>query len=152
MRGRGVAERPETRALLLARVVFGESDLVVTLLSWADGKVSALAKGARKSQKRFGGALEPFQTLSVALEERRGDLWSLQRAEVQRPRVRLLGRLEAVTAAGEALRWTRHLLPVHARRAARPRWTCAAAAWCARPAEEGRGSSRARSAPPQRRG
>ena len=46
MRGRGVAERPETRALLLARVVFGESDLVVTLLSWADGKVSALARSA----------------------------------------------------------------------------------------------------------
>ncbi len=34
---------------------FGDSDRVVTMMTLAHGKLSALARGARKSQKRFGG-------------------------------------------------------------------------------------------------
>ncbi|MFT4569964.1 MAG: DNA repair protein RecO (recombination protein O) [Hyphomicrobiaceae bacterium] len=50
---------------------FGESDLIVTLLTVEQGKRRSIAKGARRSKKRFaGGALEPFQELSLRLAKR----------------------------------------------------------------------------------
>ncbi len=50
---------------------FGESDLIVTLLTREHGKRRCIAKGARRSKKRFaGGALEPFQELSLRLASR----------------------------------------------------------------------------------
>jgi DNA repair protein RecO (recombination protein O) len=50
---------PETRlgAVVLARANSGEADLVVTFLTRELGLVTALAKNARHSLKRFGGGL-----------------------------------------------------------------------------------------------
>ena len=45
-------EPVHTRALLLKQVDTGESDRVVTLLTEDLGKVSAIARGARRSRKR----------------------------------------------------------------------------------------------------
>ncbi|HEY5376881.1 MAG TPA: recombination protein O N-terminal domain-containing protein, partial [Polyangiaceae bacterium] len=59
-------------ALLLRRVEYGESDLVVTLLTDSIGRVSALARGARKSVKRFGGVIEPMHTLRISYDDRAG--------------------------------------------------------------------------------
>nr|MDQ2647496.1 DNA repair protein RecO [Myxococcota bacterium] len=74
-----------TEALVLRRVEYGDADLIVTLLTLSLGRVSALARGARKSRRRFGGALEPFFTLSVTLEERRSsELFALREASVLR--------------------------------------------------------------------
>src|SRR3569623_1457802 len=44
-----------TSAILLRAVDFGEADRVVTLFGRATGAVVAIARGARKSQKRFAG-------------------------------------------------------------------------------------------------
>ena len=57
----------ETKALVLRRTPYREADLVVTLFTAELGQVSALARAARKSQRRFGGSLEPFHTLEVEL-------------------------------------------------------------------------------------
>lgn len=68
-----------TRALLLRQVDTGESDRVVTLLTEERGKVSAMARGARRSRKRFGAALQPFVLAEAALERRRsGSLLELR--------------------------------------------------------------------------
>ena len=48
-----------TSAIVLRRVAYGEADLVVTLLGLDTGRVSALARAARKSSRRFAGGLEP---------------------------------------------------------------------------------------------
>ncbi len=97
---------------MLRRVEYGEADLVLTLLTRELGKVSALARGARKSQKRFGGALEPMHTLAVALDERPGaELFSLVEAKLQVPRAQLLASLSALEAAGKALSWVRRAAP-----------------------------------------
>lgn len=99
-------------ALVLRRVEFGESDLVLTLFTEALGRVSALARGARKSQRRYGGALEPFFTLSVRLEERAGrELLTLTEASLTRPRTALLGELSRLSAAGRATNWLRQAAP-----------------------------------------
>jgi DNA repair protein RecO (recombination protein O) len=103
-----------TEALVLRRVEYGEADLVVTLLTRSLGRVSALARAARKSRRRFGGALEPFFTLSVTLEERRSsELLGLREASVLRPRTGLLGNLPALTSAGRVLGWVRRAAPAH---------------------------------------
>jgi DNA repair protein RecO (recombination protein O) len=99
-------------ALLLRRVEYGESDLVLTLLTPELGKLSALGRGARKSSKRFGGALEPMHTLRVELDERPGaELLSLTSCKLLTPRGKLLGSLAALEAAGKALSWARRAAP-----------------------------------------
>ncbi len=45
----------------------GESDLLVVLLSPKWGRFTAIAKGARRSKRRFVNALEPFTLLRVHL-------------------------------------------------------------------------------------
>jgi DNA repair protein RecO (recombination protein O) len=99
---------------VLRRVEFGESDLILTLFTRALGRVSALARGARRNSRRFAGALEPFFTLRAVLEERPGvELMTLREAVLARPRSGLLTDLAALSAAGRALGWVRRAAPVH---------------------------------------
>ncbi len=63
-------------ALVLRKSSYGEADLLVTLFSRELGKLRALAKNAKKSQKRFGGRLDFFNRISVdiTLNKRRFNL------------------------------------------------------------------------------
>jgi DNA repair protein RecO (recombination protein O) len=61
-----------TTAIVLRTVNYGEADRVVTLFGRATGRVSALARGARKSQKRFAGGLGLGSVGEVSLRERSG--------------------------------------------------------------------------------
>jgi DNA repair protein RecO (recombination protein O) len=109
---RKASARIATEALLLRRIDYGESDLVVTLLTEKLGKVSALARGARKSMKRFGGSLEPMHTLALELDERpSAELFTLLEAKLKTPRAKILGSLAAMEAAGKALSWVRRAAP-----------------------------------------
>ncbi len=56
-----------TRALVLRTFDQGESDRLVHLFTADQGRVSAIAKGARRSRVRFPGALELFSVLDVRL-------------------------------------------------------------------------------------
>jgi DNA repair protein RecO (recombination protein O) len=103
--------RFETGALLLRTVAYGESDLIVTLLTEQVGKVGVAVRGGRKSSKRVGGALEPFHGIAVTLEDRGRELVTLSEARIVQLRARLASSLEAMDAAGTALRWARHLFP-----------------------------------------
>ena len=74
---------PETRtpAILLRRVEYGDYDLILTFLTRDFGKLSAIAKSARKSAKRFAGLLELFSVLQIVCSSgRRGGLPVLQEA------------------------------------------------------------------------
>ena len=61
-----------TPAIVLRRVAYAEADLVVTLLGSETGRVSALARGARKSSRRFAGGLGMAATGEAMLRERAG--------------------------------------------------------------------------------
>jgi DNA repair protein RecO (recombination protein O) len=81
---------------------------VVTLFTEELGKVAAMARGARKSKRRFAAALEPMHTVRVTLDERPGaELFGLREAVVEVPRTRILADLDRMNAAGQALRWAR---------------------------------------------
>ncbi len=61
-------------AIILRRVAYADYDLILDFLTGAGDKVSAIAKNARKSRKRFAGILEPFSCLeAVFVRPRRGD-------------------------------------------------------------------------------
>jgi DNA repair protein RecO (recombination protein O) len=61
-----------TPALILRSVDFGESDRILHLLVPDGGRLTAIAKGARRSVRRFGGTLDLFNQLNVQLHRRRG--------------------------------------------------------------------------------
>jgi DNA repair protein RecO (recombination protein O) len=60
-----------TEAILLRLLDYGESDRIVTFFTSEFGKVRGIAKGARRSRKRFANVLEPF-CCSHLLFSRRG--------------------------------------------------------------------------------
>jgi DNA repair protein RecO (recombination protein O) len=106
-----VARTFETSALLVRSIAQGESDLLVTFLTREAGIVSARVRGARASVKRFGGALEPLHEILVTLEDKGREFCQLKEARLSRLRTGLVTNLEAMDAAGCALRWTRRLCP-----------------------------------------
>lgn len=57
-------------ALVLSKRAYGESDRIIHLFTLNAGKVSAIAKGAGKSQKRFANTLEPFNHIRVEYFEK----------------------------------------------------------------------------------
>jgi DNA repair protein RecO (recombination protein O) len=73
----------ESEAIILRTYPLRESDLLVTLFSRAEGKIRGVARAAKKSRKRFGGALEPLTVVRVHYEDREGrDLARLDSCEV----------------------------------------------------------------------
>ncbi len=71
-----------TDALILRTYKLGESDRIVVFLTRDRGKKRGVAKNARQSRRRFGGALEPMTTGRVAYVEReRRDLVRLEYVE-----------------------------------------------------------------------
>ena len=58
-------------ALVLRAVEFGESDRIVHLLTPETGRITAIAKGAKRSVKRFGGTLDFFNVLRIQMVQRR---------------------------------------------------------------------------------
>jgi len=77
----------DTEAIVLKTFPTGESDQIVTLYTPAVGKIRALAKGAKRSQKRFMNCLDPLGHVVVSLAKRRGgDLFRLDSCRlVSRP-------------------------------------------------------------------
>jgi DNA repair protein RecO (recombination protein O) len=73
----------ESEAIVLRTYPFRESDLLVTLFTRVEGKVRGVARAAKKSRRRFGGALEPLTYIKVAYEDReRQELARLDACEV----------------------------------------------------------------------
>src|SRR5213592_1924530 len=73
----------ESEAIVLRAYPFRESDLLVTLFTRLEGKVRGVARAAKKSRRRFGGALEPLTYVKLTYEDReRLELVRLDACEV----------------------------------------------------------------------
>lgn len=92
---------------------YRDSDRVVTLLTEDFGKISALARGARRSQRRFGGALQPYVLMHAHFRPGRGELAHLDKVSVDRSFSNILRSLDAISAAGAALAVIRERVPDH---------------------------------------
>jgi len=60
----------ESEAIVLRSYPLRESDLLVTFFTRSEGKVKGVAKAAKKSRKRFGGALELVTIVRVYWDDR----------------------------------------------------------------------------------
>ena len=65
-----MAETRQTDAVVLNCVEHGESDVILTLFCQDVGRLSAIAKGAKKSQKRFVNKLELFSFLHISYQQK----------------------------------------------------------------------------------
>jgi DNA repair protein RecO (recombination protein O) len=71
---------------MLRRVEYGDYDLILTFFSLERGKISLIAKAAKKSTKRFGGILQLFSVLEIVGTAGRGKgLPVLQEAALKQP-------------------------------------------------------------------
>jgi DNA repair protein RecO (recombination protein O) len=98
--------------IVLKTTPLRESDLLVTLYTTTHGRISAVARGARKSQRRFAGALQLLVLGTYELGRRpRGEMWGLEGAEVVREWNQLASDVFAVAHASYIAELIGALLP-----------------------------------------
>jgi len=72
----------QTPAIVLTVKDYGEADLIVTFLTPGGGRLTGMAKHAKKSRRRFAHCLEPLSRVNFFLSPRRGELEFLQKGEL----------------------------------------------------------------------
>jgi DNA repair protein RecO (recombination protein O) len=92
----------KTEAVVLRSMRYGEADRILHLYTPQLGRISAIAKGVRKTRSRFGGRLEPFFQLNLVLHEGRSDLLTVTSAETVAGYARLRDHGGAIDAAARA--------------------------------------------------
>jgi len=63
----------KTHAYILHCLNYSESDLIVTFFSNEFGKLNGIAKGAKRSKKRFANVFEPFTLTQIIFSRRKSD-------------------------------------------------------------------------------
>jgi DNA repair protein RecO (recombination protein O) len=91
-----------TDAVVLRSLRYGEADRILHLYTPQRGRVSAIAKGVRRTRSRFGGRLEPFFRLRLILHEGRSEILTVTSAETVDGFPRLREDAGALDAAGRA--------------------------------------------------
>ena len=104
----------ESEAIVLRTYPLWEADLLVTFFTRAEGKVRGVARSAKKSKRRFGGALEPLTYVRAFYDVReRQELARLDSCEVlESPMAAEVSYARAV-ALGHLAELLDELLPDH---------------------------------------
>jgi DNA repair protein RecO (recombination protein O) len=97
-------------AVVLKVTDYREADVIVTLFSREQGKLRGIAPNARKSRKRFGGALDLFARLTLSVRLREG-LSRLEEAGIVNIFAHIRKDITKVAHAGYACELTDILLP-----------------------------------------
>ena len=109
------ASLAETLGVVLKTTALRESDLLVVLYTETHGRISAVARGARRSKKRFAGALSLLVLAKYELgRPPRGELWSLESATIVREWTRLASDVVAVAHASYIAELVGAVLPPEA--------------------------------------
>jgi DNA repair protein RecO (recombination protein O) len=106
-------DRFVAQAFVLSTLDYGDADRVVTLFTRDRGRLTAFAAGARKSKRRFSGALEPFTLIDAHLVERRGDTFRIDDANIQRGFYGIRRELGSIARAMYAVELCRELTRDH---------------------------------------
>jgi DNA repair protein RecO (recombination protein O) len=101
----------ETDALVLRGIRFGEADTVLSVLTPDQGRLSAIAKGARRPKSRLGGRLQPGVRVRLTLHEGRGDMATVRTAGVLEANAGLWAQGYRLLAAGSVLEGALRTLP-----------------------------------------
>lgn len=66
-----------TQAIVLTRVMYGESDRIITVITKQYGKRTLIAKGARKSRSKLAGGIELFTENEITFTPGKGEIGTL---------------------------------------------------------------------------
>jgi DNA repair protein RecO (recombination protein O) len=97
-----VAGPVKTEAVVLRSLRYGEADRILHIYTPHRGRLSAIAKGVRRTRSRFGGRLEPFFRLRLDLHEGRGEILTVTGAHTLEAYPRLRRDAAALDAAARA--------------------------------------------------
>jgi len=104
--------RHRTQAIVLSTTDYGEFDRIVALCTRDSGRITGIAKGAKRSIKRFGGALETGSSIEVSLFEKKGaSLTRLEHCDLLDTWKSIRGNLEKFLVMCQILEMVRELLP-----------------------------------------
>lgn len=92
----------KTEGIVLRSLRYGEADRILHLYTPMRGRISAIAKGVRRTRSRFGGRLEPFFHLNLILHEGRSELLTVTGVETVEPFARLRADGPALDGAARA--------------------------------------------------
>lgn len=70
-----------TRAIVLRRTNYGEADRVLQMIT-PNGKISIIAKGARKEKSKLAGAIELFGISEIVVADGKSDIKTLTSAKL----------------------------------------------------------------------
>jgi DNA repair protein RecO (recombination protein O) len=100
-----------TDALVIGSMRYKEADRIVTLYTRDRGKVSAVAKGVRRTKSKVGGRLEPFSLVKMSLHAGRGTLYTVVGVETVRTFQAVRDELFRMEEGSHLLTAVRHLFP-----------------------------------------
>lgn len=104
----------ESEAIVLRTYSLREADLLVTLFTRLEGKVHGVARSAKKSRRRFGGALEPLTYVRAFYDVReRQELARLDSCEVLESPLAAEVSYQRAVALGHVAELLDELLPDH---------------------------------------
>ena len=92
----------KSEAVVLRSMRYAEADRILHIYTPDRGRVSAIAKGVRRSKTRFGGRLEPYFRLRLVLYEGRSELLTVTSAETLHGHPRLREHAAALDGAARA--------------------------------------------------
>jgi len=89
-----------TPAIVLRSWPFGESDRIVSFLTESHGKLTGIAKGAKRSKKRFVNSLEPFSFVNLRFQDGvHSSLAFILGCELQKSYKNLIASLDKIAVA-----------------------------------------------------
>ncbi len=104
-------QRIITDAIILNNIDYMESDKIVCAITEARGLIHGIAKGAKRSKKRFTGTLEPFSEISMNLFTKPGlELYRIEAAILKNPNLAIREDLDLLAHASLMLELVMNLL------------------------------------------
>ncbi len=94
-----------TRAIILRRTNYGETDRILNLLT-PEGKLSVIARGVRKEKSKLAGGIELFSLSDVVVHQGKTDLGLLTSAKMLEFYAQILGDLAKLELASLILKKT----------------------------------------------
>ncbi len=99
----------QVAAIVVGHTDYGESDRILRLVTPERGRVSAMARGARKSKKRFGGTLDLGNRVDLILTTGRGKLPLITQSDLVRGTGHVRDSLEGLALLPYLCEWVEAL-------------------------------------------
>ncbi len=103
----------ETEAIILRSIRFSEADVILSIYSPSAGRISGIAKGARRAKSKLGGRLQPGVWVHLGLVQGRGDLGTVRSASIIQAHAGLWLDGHRLRAASSVLETVLRAVPEH---------------------------------------